>query len=210
MTEHLTMNTVVHAAFRRTVARFDQALATFPGGDQQRADQLHRAWAFFADELHHHHGYEEQYFSPALEQTDADLSAVAELDGEHDAMRTALGEATTAVAALHATPTAVTAAAARDKVAHFGTVLLDHLAHEERDLEPISAAYQDAPPMKAALAQVKKAHLKGMGNLVEFLQDGADASDRAGLRNEIPAPVVFLFAKLAGGRYRREIAPTWQ
>ena len=56
-------------------------------------------------------------------------------------------------------------------------MLLNHLSHEERDLEPISAAYQDAPPMKAALKQVKKAHLKSMGNFVEWLQDGADAAE---------------------------------
>ena len=89
MTEHQTLNTVVHAAFRRTITRFDGALAAFPDGSQQRADQLKRAWDFFEEELHHHHGYEEDYFWPALQQTDADLSAVAEIDSEHEAMREA-------------------------------------------------------------------------------------------------------------------------
>ena len=210
MTEHLTLNTVVHAAFRRTIARFDDALGAFPDGSQQRADQLKRAWDFFEDELHHHHGYEEQYFWPALQQTDADLSALAELDSEHNAMRAALGEATQAMVALQAEPTAANAGATRASVEHLGMVLLDHLAHEERDLEPISAAYQDAPSMKAALTQVKKAHLRSMGNFVEWLQDGADASDLAGMRKELPPPVIFLFGKIAGRRYRRKIAPTWQ
>ena len=153
---------------------------------------------------------EEQYFWPALQQTDADLSALAELDSEHDAMRAALDEATKAMVALQAEPTAANAEATRTSVGHLGKVLLDHLAHEERDLEPISAAYQDAPAMKAALTQVKKAHLKSMGNFVEWLQDGADASDLAGMRKELPPPVIFLFGKIAGRRYRREIAPTWR
>jgi len=209
MTEHLTLNTVVHAAFRRTIARFDGALGAFPDGSQQRADQLKRAWDFFEDELHHHHGYEEQYFWPALQQTDADLSAVAELDSEHDAMRAALAEATQAMAALQAEPTAANAEATRTSVEHLGKVLLDHLAHEERDLEPISAS-QGAPAMKAALTQVKQAHLKSMSNFVEWLQDGADASDLTGMRKELPPPVIFLFGKITGRRYRREIAPTWQ
>ena len=39
MTEHKTMNTIIHAAFRRDLARFDSALAAFPG-TQARADQL--------------------------------------------------------------------------------------------------------------------------------------------------------------------------
>jgi hypothetical protein len=64
--------------------------------------------------------------------------------------------------------------------------------------------------MKAALAQVKKAHLTKMGNFVEWLQDGADENDRAGLRKEIPAPVVAIFATVAGRRYRREVAPVWR
>lgn len=209
MTEHLTLNTVVHAAFRRTLVRFDHALETFPAGSQARADQLKRAWDFFDEELHHHHHYEEAFFWPALEQTDADLGAVAELDDEHDAMRAALAEATAAVTALAAHPSATAAVAARAAVHHFSTVLLGHLAHEERDLEPISAAYQDAPSMKTALTQVKKAHLKKMGNFVEWLQDGADEADLAGMRQELPAPVVFVFGKIGGRRYRREIAPTW-
>ncbi len=209
MSEHQTLNTVVHAAFRRTITRFDGALAAFPDGSQHRADQLKRAWDFFEEELHHHHGYEEKYFWPALQQTDADLSAVAELDQEHEAMRQALQAATKEMATLALKPNAENAVTARAAVARLGEVLLDHLAHEERDLEPISAAYQDSAPMQAALKQVKKAHFKSMGNFVEFLQDGASEADRAAMRKELPAPVIFLFGKLAGRRYRRTIAPVW-
>ncbi|WP_182523913.1 hemerythrin domain-containing protein [Nocardioides dongkuii] len=210
MTEHLTMNTVIHAAFRRDIARFDAALASFPDGSQARADQLVVAWDFFEEQLHDHHDFEEEYFWPALRQTDADLTSLAALDGEHQAMRDALDVASREVRALRTTPTSTQAGAARTAVAQFSTVLLDHLAHEERDLEPITAAYQDAPSMKAALKQVKRAHFSSMGNLVEWLRDGADASDVAGMHQQVPAPVAFAFAKVAGGRYRREIAPTWR
>ena len=207
MTEHKTLNTVVHAAFRRDIARFETALATFPAGSQKRADDLARAWAFYEEELHHHHGYEETYFWPALQQTDADLSAVEHLDAEHVAMRRALEQATATMQALQEDPSAGNAATTRTAVAHLAEVLLAHLAHEETDLEPISAAYAASPPMKAALGKVKRAHLSKMGNFVVWLQDGASAEDRAGLRREMPTPVIFLFGTLAGRRYRREIAP---
>ena len=207
MTEHRTMNTIVHAAFRRDIARFEAALAAFPAGSRARAEDLVRAWTFFAEELHHHHGYEERYFWPALRQTDADVSVVAHLDLEHGEMRRALEQATASVQALPEDPSAEKAAAARAAVAHLAEVLLAHLAHEEADLEPISAAYAQAPPKKAALRQVKKAHLPQTGNFVLWLQDGATAADRAALRREMPAPVIFLFGALAGRRYRREIAP---
>jgi len=209
VTEHKTMNTIVHAAFRRDLARFDAALAVFPVGSQQRADQLGRAWDFYEQELHHHHSYEEQYFWPALQQTDADLSVVAHLDDEHDDMRRALEEATVTVTRLRADPGADQAAAARAGIAHLGAVLLAHLAHEETDLEPISAAYQGSPPMKAALAKVKKAHLPNMGNLVLWLQDGAGANEKAALRREMPAPIILLFGAIAGRRYRRDVASAW-
>lgn len=209
MTEHLTINTVVHTAFRRTLGRFDAALQAFPDGSRGRADQLKRAWDFFEHELHLHHDAEEQYFWPALEQTDADLSSVADLDTEHEAMRAALAVASEAMAALQSAPTSARADRARVAANNLETVLLDHLAHEERDLEPISAAYQDAPAMKVALNQVKKANVKNLGNFIEWLQDGADASELAGIRHELPAPVILMFAKFGGRRYRRDIAPTW-
>ncbi|MCW2786402.1 MAG: polyketide cyclase [Marmoricola sp.] len=208
--DHQSLNTVVHAAFRRTLDRFDVALASFPAGSQQRADELARAWDFFAHEVHDHHHYEEEFFWPALGQTDADLASVAELDSEHDAMRTALDKATDAMGRLHADPSGDSATAARTALATLSSVLLGHLEHEERDLEPISVSYADTKPMKAALAQVKKAHLTKMGNFVEWLQDGATEADKAGLRREIPAPVVFLFATIAGRHYRKDIAPVWR
>jgi hypothetical protein len=207
--EHKTMNTIVHAAFRRDLARFDAALACFPAGSRHRAYQLGAAWDFLVEELHHHHGYEEQYFWPALQQTEADLSVVPDLDAEHEDMRRALEQAMVIMSGLRVDPSAEQAAAARTAVAHLGDVLLAHLAHEEADLEPISAAYKESAPMKAALRKVKKAHLAGMGNFVEWLQDGASANDKAALRREMPAPVLAVFGAIAGRRYRRTIAPVW-
>jgi hemerythrin-like domain-containing protein len=208
--DHQSMNTVIHAAFRRTLDRFDDALASFPASSRQRANELSRAWDFFAHELHDHHRYEEEFFWPALALTGADLSSVAELDSEHDAMRTALDQATEAMGRLHANPSAGNATTARSSVATLSDVLLGHLEHEERDLEPISVRYANTKPMKNALAQVKKAHLTKMGNHVEWLQDGATDADKAGLRREIPGPVVFLFGTVAGRRYRKEVAPVWR
>lgn len=208
--DHQSLNTVVHAAFRRTLDRFDAALTAFSAGSQQRADELTAAWDFFAREVHDHHHYEEQFFWPALSQTDADLSSVAELDSEHEAMRAALDTASAAMAQLAADPSTQRAVAAHQAIATLSTVLIGHLEHEEQDLEPISVRYADTKPMKAALTQVKKAHLTKMGNFVEWLQDGATDADKAGLRREIPRPVVFLFGTLAGRRYRRKVAPVWR
>lgn len=208
-TEHKTMNTIVHAAVRRDLGRFDQALAVFPAGSQARADQLKRAWDNFEEEIHYHHTYEETLFWPALQELGIDPTLMEELDGEHDAMRNALEAATAAMATFHQDPTAEQAARARSAVAHLSDVLLAHLAHEERDLEPISVKYHDSAPMKVALDKVQKAHHGRMGNFFAWLQDGAEPHDTAGLRKQIPAPVVFVITTVAGRHYRRDIASVW-
>lgn len=209
MTEHQTMNTVIHAAFRRDLARFDAALAAFPVGSQPRADALKSAWDNYAFQLHHHHEDEETIFWPALQQVGADLSLVEGLDGEHEAMKTALDAADVAMTRFGADPGAEQAAAAHAAVLHLSAVLLDHLAHEERDMEPISARYHQTPPLQAAQKAVRKAHQGNMGTFFSWLQDGADADAIAGLRREVPAPVVFVITWFGGRRYRREVAPVW-
>jgi hypothetical protein len=63
--------------------------------------------------------------------------------------------------------------------------------------------------MKAAVKKVQQAHKGRMGNFFAWLQDGATAHDRAGLRKQVPAPVVFVITTVAGRHYRRDIASVW-
>jgi hypothetical protein len=209
MTEHRTMNTIIHAALRRDLARFDSALESFPG-TQTRADQLWAAWENYAHQLHQPHDDEETIFFPALRELGVDESLVADLDGEHERMVAGLEQATVAMRALPEEPSAENARTAREAVGAFGTVLVDHLEHEERDLEPFAAStLKGSPQGKAAAAAVRKAHQGQTGTFVAWLLDGADADARAGLSREIPAPVVFLLHRLGGRRYRRRIASVW-
>jgi hypothetical protein len=209
MTEHKTMNTVIHAAFRRDLVRFEAALSTFPAGSRERAAALKPAWDNFAFQLHHHHEDEETIFWPALQEVGADLSLVEDLDGEHEAMKQALDEADAAMAHFAGQPAPDQVSGAARAVAHLRTVLLDHLAHEERDMEPISARYHQSPPLLAAQKRVRKVHRGNMGTFFAWLQDGADADVKAALRREVPPPVLFVITALAGRGYRRAIAPVW-
>ncbi|HWM04431.1 MAG TPA: hemerythrin domain-containing protein [Actinophytocola sp.] len=209
MTEHQTMNTIIHAALRRDLARFDAALAAFPG-TQARADQLWTAWENYAHQLHQHHEDEETIFFPAMQEVGADGSLVGELDGEHQRMAAALDAATTAMKALHQGPSADNANAARESVAAFGTILHDHLAHEERDLEPFAVAnLKGTPQFKAAQAAVRKSMKGQAGTFFAWLSDGAGAEERSALAREIPRPVLFVIKTFGGRDYRRRIAPVW-
>jgi hypothetical protein len=209
MTEHKTMNTIIHTALRRDLARFDAALADF-SGTQARADQLWTAWENYRFQLQQHHHDEETIFFPALREVGADETLVGEMDDEHHQMLTGLEAATAAMQALRQSPTADNAHSARESVASFGAILTQHLDHEERDLEPFAAAkLKGSPQGKAAAAAVRKAQKGNLGTFIAWLLDGADPGTRAALSREIPAPVVFVIDRIGGRDYRRRIAPVW-
>lgn len=210
MTEHKTLNTVIHAALRRDLLRFDNALASFDGQNRVRADQLHYAWQNTAYQLRHHHEDEETIFWPILRELGASDELNEDLEGEHATMLAALEGADASMAAFQSSPSAKSASAARAALASLSQVLLDHLAHEERDLEPISAANHKTPHIKTAQTLVRKAHKGNTGTLFAWLSDGANADDKAGLRREMPAPVLFVISRVGGRNYNRRIAATWR
>jgi hemerythrin-like domain-containing protein len=209
MTQHESMNTIIHAAFRRDLRRFDTALASFPDGSQERAGQLVTAWDNFAYQLHHHHQDEETIFWPAFRELGADEGLTSDLGGEHARMLAALDHADEVVRRLPADPSSTQAAAARAAVGELGEVLNEHLDHEERDLEPWAVARKDTPQMKAATTEVRRAFKGETGTFVAWLLDGASPEDAAALRQEIPRPVVAILNAVPGRHYRRSVAPVW-
>lgn len=209
MNEQRTMNSIIHAAFRRDLRRFDQALATFPAGSRERAAQLKAAWEHFAYQVRIHHKDEEAYFWPALRALGADGATVKDLDGEHAVMLRALDRADAAMAACAGDPTADNAAATRDAVGQLATVIEEHVVHEERDLEPLAATHRDAPPMKEAAKSSRKSHSEGGGQFFAWVTDSITPDDLAVLRKAIPAPVLFMLSRLGRRGYERRIAGAW-
>ncbi len=209
MTEHQSMNTVIHAAVRRDLRRFDQALSGFPAGSKSRADQLSVAWENFSFQLHHHHTDEEDIFWPAFRTIGADDAVIAALEAEHARMLEALDSAGRAMKEFHADPSGENAAAAHTAVAALSSTVTEHLDDEERNLEPFAAAQKGTPQMKAAARQVRKAHQGNQGTFFAWLLDGADADAARGLRSEIPPPVVLVISRIGGRKYSRTVAPVW-
>jgi hypothetical protein len=209
MTDHTSMNTVIHAAFRRDLARFDAALATFPDGSQERARQLVIAWDNYQYQLHHHHQDEETIFWPTFRELGADESLTTDLGGEHARMLAALDHADEVVRRLGSDPSSARAGEARAAIGELGEVLHEHLAHEEAELEPWTATIVDTPQMKQAEVAVRKAHKGGAGTFVAWLLDGAAPEDVAGLKKEIPPPVVAVLNAVPGRAYRKNVATVW-
>ncbi|HET7066352.1 MAG TPA: hemerythrin domain-containing protein [Nocardioides sp.] len=209
MTEHKTMNTVIHAAFRRDLARFDSALAGFPDGSHERAHQLVTAWDNYQYQLHHHHRDEETIFWPTFRELGAEESLTTDLGGEHARMLAALDRADEVMRRLEGDPSTARATEARAAVGELGEVLQEHLAHEEADLEPWSATILDTPQMKRAEVAVRKAHKGAAGTFVAWLLDGAGPDDVAGLKKQMPPPVVAVLNAVPGRAYRKNVATVW-
>jgi hypothetical protein len=208
-TEHRTMNTVIHAALRRDLRRVDDALERFPAGCRARAGQLTAAWDNVAHQLHLHHRDEETLFWPAFQELGVEQALIDELEAEHGQMVAALTTAEAAMLSFAVDPAASNVAVARDAVAELHRVLDEHLAHEERDLEPFGAGHKESPQHKAAVARARKSHTEGAGTFFAWLSDTDDPDIAVALRREVPAPVLFLLTKVAGRRYNRRTAAAW-
>jgi hypothetical protein len=209
MTEHKTMNDVIHSAFRRDLARFDDALDAFSLGHGP-GPQLEAAWINLSGQLRHHHEDEETIFWPAIRVLGASGSLSEELQGEHTQMMSALDAADAAMKAFCSEPSPENASKAHATVTELERVTLSHLAHEERDMEPIAAAHRSSTQMRAAQKAVRKAHKGQTGTFFRWLLDGADLEAKAGLRQEVPPPVLFVISRVGGRDYKRRIAPLWR
>jgi hemerythrin-like domain-containing protein len=205
----MSMNKVIHAAFRRDLDRFVNALGSFPAGDQKRADELSAAWANFDAQLTEHHEGEHRIAWPAMREIGVSAELLATMDSEHDTMAAALADARAAMAALARQPSHEQAEAARAALEQLRTVTVAHLDHEEAELEQTYLDHVDHPAIVAmgkAFAKVGPA--KG-GRFFAWLLDGASPQERAALADTVPGPVLKILMGVFGRGYRKTVAPVW-
>lgn len=209
MAEHLTMNTVVHAAVRRDLARFTRAIDHFPVGSQERGEQLQRAWRNLAAQLDDHHHSEETIFWPAMRELGVGEELLGGLGGEHQRMMQALSTTGAAMDALAVDPSEARVAGARAAFGELSDVIITHLTHEERDLEPVMARSLDTEPIKRAKKEVRKTGgIVQAGVFLAWLVDDADPSVHAFMAREFPRPVMVILPGVFGRSYRN-VAAVW-
>lgn len=209
MPEHLTMNTVVHAAVRRDLARFLHALEEFPVGSQERGRQLETAWRNLAAQIDEHHDGEETIFWPAMREIGIGEELLRGLGGEHQRMMEALHSTESAVAALASDPSQPQVALAREAFDELHDVIETHFSHEERDLEPVMARSLDTEPLKRAKKEVqKRGGLVDAGVFVAWVLDDADPAVRSFFGREFPKPLIAVLQHVLGRPYRK-VAAVW-
>ena len=206
----MSMNKVIHGAVRRDLDRFVGALSGFPAGDANRAPALGRAWDNFDHQLTYHHEGEHRIAWPALESVGVSRELLTTLDREHDAMAAALTEARAAMATLRSSPTAEAATAAHDAFTTLRTVTVDHLDHEEAEIEPVYLGKIDTPELQAMSKQFgRDAGPKQAGTFFAWLLDGSSEEEQETIRASIPGPVLAILTGLFGRRYKRDVASVW-
>ncbi len=206
----MSMNRVIHGAFRRDLDRFVTALTVFPEGNAERAADLETAWANFDDQLTHHHLGEHEIAWPALQAVGVSRDLIAQMDAEHDRLAEALAAANRAMSTFDRSASAADAKQAADTVALLRTVAGEHMDHEEAEIEPVYLGKQDAPEIKAMGRKFGRMSPAAAGTLFAWIQDGATAEEQAALRQNVPRPVVGIVNLIFGRTYRRTIAPTWR
>ncbi len=209
MTEETTLNPAIHAAFRRDLRRLDAAFDAYDPAGRQRAEQLVRAWGNFSYQLHRHHQDEELFFWPAFRTLGVDPAIVDELNGEHDVMVMALSSAEDAMETFAGEASSANAKAARIAIADLADVLVAHLDHEQRTLDPFSVEHKRTKQHKAAEHAARKAHTEGAGMFFAWLTDGCDADTAIIIRREVPPPILWLLTHVGGRRYNQQIASIW-
>src|SRR5262245_43398854 len=194
----MSMNKAIHAAIRRDLDRFLDALGRFPDGDPARAAQLGRAWDNFDFQLTRHHEGEHEIAWPALSQVGVGKELLDQMDAEHGVMAERLVAARGAMAALRSQPTAANATAAHTAVSELRTVTIEHLDHEERETEPVYLDKHDDPAIKAMGRAFSKVGPKEGGTFFAWVTDGAAPDAMAGINQEVPAPVRAIIGGIFG------------
>jgi hemerythrin-like domain-containing protein len=209
MTAPLSMNKVIHGAVRRDLDRLSTGLAELRDGDTVRAAGLARAFAHLRAELTRHHEGEDAYIWPMLEKKGVDPGLLSAMESEHGAMSDSLAETDVAMRALARSASAADREAARAAMERTREVVDRHLTHEETDMEPVIARYEDTPEWKAVEKKLRKAPLPVVGGFFAWLTDGMSDENRTYFRATVPPPVVLVFSRVFGREYRRDVAPVW-
>ncbi len=206
----MSMNRVIHLAFRRDLDRFVAALDVFPPGDTVRAAALGRAWANFDEMLSDHHEGEHEIAWPHLERAGVPRALLDEMDAEHEVMAGALEIAREEMNGLVRDPSRARAVTAREAMRGLRDVTVRHLDHEETEIESFYLEHADHPEIKAMGKEFGKRSPQFAGRFFAWVTDGASPQEQAAFKENVPGPVFAVLSSVWGRGYRKEVAPVWR
>ena len=209
-TDHMAMNTVIHSALRRDLARLDAVLAESLPPDRRAAVCAFVPW--LVRTVHHHHVGEDEGMWPRVVAKRPEAAELAAVNGaEHDAMVVASDRLVAAAAAYDTDGSDASREALRTAVSEMAGVTLPHLEHEERESVPVVVATLDDADWKYLEKNYyrKGMSMKDMGTSLMWMADDADPAGAAALHSQVPGPVMWFLGVTSGRGYDRQAALRW-
>ncbi|QIK66724.1 hemerythrin domain-containing protein [Nocardioides sp. HDW12B] len=130
---------LMHHAFRRDLAAFEEAVRQTPLHGDGTWRLLQRRWDRFVEVLHHHHEAEDAHIWPVMlaQVSGEDRRVLEAMEAEHGSIDPALEACTNAFAEMAAHPCADHRNALDVRVTSVRALLADHLRHEETEALPL-------------------------------------------------------------------------
>ena len=185
----------LHAALRRDLSRLRDAAAQL-GNSASAPPTVLAGWDAFRAQLGNHHSAEDDDLWPVLrrELSDpSDLAAVDAMTAEHQQIPPALAGVDAALRG---------GGELAAPVEHLSTVLLDHLAHEERDVLPLIEQHLTRAQWRAFLHKERaRRSPRERPEFLTWILDDASQQDTATVLTEIPPPAPLIYHRVLRPRY---------
>jgi len=191
-----TMMYVTHDAFRRDLARLEEATAAGKAG----AAGVRAGWESFKAQLLLHHSVEDSHLWPAVRRAvpgrPRDLALLDEMEAEHARLDPLLAAFEQALAAR---PDHL-ARRARELSAALG----EHLTHEEQDGLPLIQAVLTPADWRGFTGQMRRRQgVRGAAVYVPCILDGAPPAQQRQFLAALPGPARLINRLLWQARYRQ-------
>jgi Hemerythrin HHE cation binding domain len=184
----------LHAALRRDLSRLKDVAGQLGGAAAPRT--VLAGWDEFRAQLENHHSAEDDDLWPVLrgELSDAgDLAAVDAMVEEHQHLPAALAAMDAAMRG---------GGGLAEPVEALSSVLLDHLAHEERDVLPLIEQHMTEAQWRMFLrTERSRRSARERPDFLAWILDQASDRDAAAVLGEMPAPVHLVYRWLLKPRY---------
>jgi len=181
-----SMNTNMHAAFKREIRRIQSGLAKADLASSSARANLMRRYDFFSETLHHHHEGEDTYLFERVKPK-ADPSEVAILDqmeAEHGELLEIL---TTVDTGFKTLSDATDKVVLNDQLEALFTVLSQHCEHEETQGIQVVQRYITQEDMKEFMKFNREGEHANF--VLPWICDGAQPAVSSQVWGMIPGPV---------------------
>jgi hemerythrin-like domain-containing protein len=184
----------LHAALRRDLSRLQDVAGQLNGAAVPLT--VLAGWDGFRAQLENHHSAEDDDLWPVLrgELSDAgELASVNAMVEEHRQLPAALGAVDAAMRG---------GGGLTEPVESLSAVLLEHLAHEEREVLPLIELHMTEAQWRAFLHKERtRRSARERPDFLAWILDQASDRDAAAVLTEMPAPVGVVYRRILKPRY---------